>query len=121
MTVQLATRGERPFVTISGYSGPRRPFVNRAIGAAMLDVTVYEEVEADSNATMQAAGVVALSAIAAAIRSSGLIPCPSSKRDGKEYGVWKFARVTFIVPLPPLRPPFHSALALRFGIDFLPG
>jgi hypothetical protein len=81
-------------VTISGYSGPRRPFVNRAIGAAMLDVTVYEEVEADSNGTMQAAGMVALSAIASAIGSwdnpiGGLI--------GALIGWAVWAGVTYII------------------------
>ena len=37
----------------------------------MLDATLYEEVEADSGATGQAAGVVVLSAIAAAIGAGG--------------------------------------------------
>jgi hypothetical protein len=39
------------------------------IAAAKLDVSIYEEVEADSTATGQAAGVVVLSAIASAIGS----------------------------------------------------
>jgi hypothetical protein len=39
--------------------------------AALLDSTLYEEVEADSKATGQAAGVVVLAAIASAIGSSG--------------------------------------------------
>jgi hypothetical protein len=56
-------------MTESGYSGPRRPFVGRLIGAAMLDVSVYEEVEADSSATLQAGGVVLLAALAAGIGS----------------------------------------------------
>lgn len=55
----------------SGYAGPRRSFVQRMIGAALLDVSVYEEVEADRTATGQAAGVVVLAAIAAAIGSYG--------------------------------------------------
>jgi hypothetical protein len=44
-----------------------RSFGERMIGAAMLDVSVYEEVEADESATSQAAGVVALVAVASAI------------------------------------------------------
>lgn len=48
-----------------------RPFVQRMIGAAMLDVRTYEEVEADRSATGQAAGVVALVAIAGAIGRLG--------------------------------------------------
>ena len=55
----------------TGFTGPRHSFVERMIGAAKLDVAVYEEVEADSSATGQAAGVVALAAIASAIGSWG--------------------------------------------------
>ena len=42
-------------------------FKNRIIGAAKLDVNVYEEVEADKGALGQATGVVVLSSIAAGI------------------------------------------------------
>ena len=42
-------------------------FVERIRGAAMLDTPTYEEVEADTGATGQAALVVALVAIASAI------------------------------------------------------
>lgn len=42
-------------------------FVDRMIGAAMLDPRAYEEVEADHAATVQALAVVALSAVAAGI------------------------------------------------------
>jgi hypothetical protein len=42
-------------------------FTERMIGAATLDVATYEEVEHDTNATGQAAGVVALVALATAI------------------------------------------------------
>jgi hypothetical protein len=51
----------------SGYFGPRRSWSERAIAAARLDVSAFEEVEADTTATGQAAGVVVLSAIAQAI------------------------------------------------------
>jgi hypothetical protein len=53
----------------TGYTGPRRSFVERMIAAARLDATVYEEVEADASATAPAAGVVALAAIGSAIGS----------------------------------------------------
>lgn len=43
----------------------------RMMGAALLNVDTYEEVEADQNATMQAAAVVALSAACMAIGSWG--------------------------------------------------
>ena len=47
-------------------------FTERMIGAAKLDVHVYEEVEADSGATGQAMGVVLLSSLAGGIGSVGL-------------------------------------------------
>ncbi|MGD8896464.1 MAG: YIP1 family protein [Acidobacteriota bacterium] len=42
-------------------------FVERVVGAARLDVRIYEEVEADATATPQAMGVVALAALAGGI------------------------------------------------------
>jgi hypothetical protein len=45
----------------------RRPFTDRFIGAARLEIEVYEEVEHDPDATLQAAGVVAMVAAASAI------------------------------------------------------
>lgn len=42
-------------------------YMDRLIGAAKLDVNTYEEVEADSNATGQAAATVVLSSLAAGI------------------------------------------------------
>ena len=47
-------------------------FTDRMIGAAKLDVGVYEEVEADTGATGQAMGVVLLSSVAGGIGSVGL-------------------------------------------------
>ena len=41
------------------------------IGSAKLDVSIYEEVEADTNATRQAMGVVLLSSLASGIGSLG--------------------------------------------------
>lgn len=51
----------------SGYEGPRRSLVERAIAAAKLDAGAFEEVEADTTATGQAAVVVVAAAIAQAI------------------------------------------------------
>ena len=48
-----------------------RPFLERMKGAALLNVDVYEEVEADTSATGEAGGVVALVAVATAIGASG--------------------------------------------------
>ena len=47
-------------------------FTERMIGAAKLDVQVYEEVEADTGATGQAMGVVLLSSVAGGIGSVGV-------------------------------------------------
>lgn len=46
-------------------------FTDRMIGSAKLDVSIYEEVEADTNATRQAMGVVLLSSLASGIGSLG--------------------------------------------------
>lgn len=47
----------------------RRSMIDRMRGAAMLDISTYEEVEADRTATGQAGTVVAIVAIASAIGS----------------------------------------------------
>ena len=49
----------------------RRSFVDRMAAAARLNVDLYEEVEADTSATTQAMGVVAVVAVAQAIGSAG--------------------------------------------------
>lgn len=49
----------------------RRSMIDRMKGAAVLDVRTYEEVEADTTATGQAAGVVLLVAAAQAIGAVG--------------------------------------------------
>ena len=49
----------------------RTSMTDRMIGAAMLDVPTYEDVEHDETATGQAAGVVALAAVAQAIGNLG--------------------------------------------------
>jgi hypothetical protein len=55
----------------SGAPFARRSLMDRAIGAARLDVATYEEVEADRDATSQAAVVVAVAAVCSAIGSIG--------------------------------------------------
>ena len=47
-------------------------FTERMVGAAKLDMHVYEEVEADTSATGQATGVVLLASLAGGIGSVGL-------------------------------------------------
>jgi hypothetical protein len=46
-------------------------FLQRLIGAAALDAAIYEEVEADPAATVQAAAVVLLSSLAAGVGARG--------------------------------------------------
>jgi len=58
-------------VPVGGFPGAHRSLVQRMIGAAMLDASVYEEVEADRGATGQAAAVVAIVAVCAAIGNYG--------------------------------------------------
>ena len=50
----------------------KRTFVQRLVGAAMLNAETYEEIEADRTATGQALAVVLLSAVAAGIGARGL-------------------------------------------------
>ena len=49
----------------------KRSIIDRMRGAAMLDIATYEEVEADTTATGQAAIVVAIAAICSAIGAMG--------------------------------------------------
>lgn len=53
-------------------SVPPRSLTDRMKGAAVLDTATYEEVEHDTTATGQAAGVVAMVAAAQAIGATGL-------------------------------------------------
>ena len=46
-------------------------FLQRVTGAALMDPAIYEEVEADRSATVQAMGVVALSSLAAGVGALG--------------------------------------------------
>ena len=47
-------------------------YINRIIRACKLDISLYEEVEADKSATLQAAGVVVLSSLAAGVGALSL-------------------------------------------------
>ena len=51
-------------------------FLQRAIGAARLDIPVIEEIEADSKATSQALAVVVLSSVAAGIGLADVYDAP---------------------------------------------
>lgn len=76
----------------------KRSFLERMIGAAKLDVGTYEEVEHDLDATTQAAGVVAIVAVCAAIGgagdgSGGIIGRPIAALVG--WLIW--SGVTFVI------------------------
>ncbi|HEV7590011.1 MAG TPA: YIP1 family protein [Longimicrobium sp.] len=58
-------------VPAGGIPGAHRSLIERMIGAAMLNPSVYEEVEADRGATGQAAAVVAIVAVCSAIGNMG--------------------------------------------------
>ena len=47
-------------------------YINRILRACKLDINLYEEVEADKSATVQAAGVVVLSSLAAGVGALSL-------------------------------------------------
>ena len=53
-------------------SAPTNSFLQRLIGAVSLDAAIYEEVEADRGATVQALVVVVLSSLSAGIGARGL-------------------------------------------------
>jgi len=50
-----------------------RPFGQRLVAALKLDPTLYEEIERDEGALGQAAGVVAISAVATALGAAGVV------------------------------------------------
>jgi hypothetical protein len=74
-------------------------FLQRAIGAARLEVPVFEEIEADRSATSQALTIVVLSSLAAGIGlSSGLYNAPVLHRVMLALLLWVFwATSTYIV------------------------
>ena len=67
-------------------------FAHRVMGASVLDVDTYEEVEADRGATAQALAVVVASSLAAGIGASGFA------HDGRPLveGVFLWSAVTLI-------------------------
>src|SRR5687767_12990496 len=74
-------------------------FPQRAIGAARLEVPVFEEIEADRTATGQALAVVVLSSLAAGIGlSAGLYDAPALHRVVLYLILWVFWAIsTYIV------------------------
>jgi len=76
----------------------RRGMVDRMVGAAFLDVNTYEDVEADTDATTQAAGVVVITAIAAAIGQLALGPIAMATQAIASLVRWVvWAGITYVV------------------------
>jgi len=76
----------------------RRGMLDRMIGAAFLDANTYEDVEADAQATMQAGGVVALTAVAAAIGQLALGPVAMASQAIAALVRWVvWAGITYLV------------------------
>jgi hypothetical protein len=73
-------------------------FTDRMVGAAMLDVDTFEEVENDSSATLQAAGVVTLVTAAQAGAALGAGPIGMARAAGSQLvGVGLWCAVTFLI------------------------
>lgn len=105
----------------------RRSFLQRSIGAALLDVHVYEEVEADRGANAQAAAVVVLAALAAGIGSVanhggiGVVWYTL----GALFGWWLWAAIAYwvgtrLLPGPHTRAD-HGELLRTIGFSSAPG
>ena len=84
-------------------------FLHRVTGAALLNPAIYEEVEADRTATMQAMAVVALSSLAAGVGALGLASTRVTTLAGISllafavWGVWALLTLqigTRILPSP---------------------
>ena len=103
------------------------PFVDRMIRAAVLDVRIYEEVEADKNAMGQAMAVVALSSLAGGIGflqhggTMGLVIGTIGALVG--WYVWAF--LTYIIGTKLLPEPQtsadHGELFRTIGFSSAPG
>ena len=103
-----------------------KSFKDRMLGAAMLDVDTYEEVEHDQTATGQAMGVVIISSLAAGIGSvgdgaSGLI----AGTIGALVGWFIWAALTFLIGTKVLPEPQTKAdlgeLLRTIGFSASPG
>jgi hypothetical protein len=83
-------------------------FLQRLVGAAALDTAIYEEVEADESATIQALAVVLLSSVAAAIGAAGM--------EGPRVTNVVFAGVVSLVTWAA-----WAAITYQIGTRILPG
>jgi hypothetical protein len=103
------------------------PFVSRMIRASMLDVNLYEEVEADKTVMTQAVGVVALSSLAGGIgfmQQAGLTGLVIGTV-GSLLGWYAWAFLTYIIGTKLLPEPQtqadHGELLRTIGFSSAPG
>jgi hypothetical protein len=82
-------------------------FIQRVIGASVLDASAYEDVERDASSLRQAAAVVVLSAVATGVGARGL----GSTGGGSMLVVASLALITWML---------WAILALEIGGRFLP-
>jgi hypothetical protein len=87
-----------------------REFIFRVLGAATLDARVYEDVEADRGATVQAIGVIVLASVAAGFGARGWNADPKS--------ILEFSAVVGALSL--LAWVSWAVLALEIGGQMLP-
>ena len=102
-------------------------FVNRMIRAAKLDASLYEEVEADTEALPQAMGVVVLSSIASGIGlfNTGGFPGMAMGTVGALFGWYVWAFLTYVIGTKLLPEPqtqaTHQELLRTIGFSSAPG
>ena len=82
-------------------------FLQRLVGAAALDVAIYEEVEADERATIQAGATVLLSSVAAGIGAIG-------------FGGQPVANVVFVSTVALLAWAAWALVTFEIGVRVLP-
>jgi hypothetical protein len=82
-------------------------FLQRLVGAAALDAAIYEEVEADGRATIQAVATVLLSSVAAGIGAVG-------------FGGSAVANIVFVSVVAFLAWVTWAVVVLEIGVRLIP-
>jgi hypothetical protein len=85
----------------------RHTYLQRVIGAAMLDRAIYEDVEADRTATLQAGATVILSSVAAGV---GV----------RELGAHTLPTVTFVSAIALATWALWALITFRIGVKVMP-
>jgi hypothetical protein len=82
-------------------------FLQRLLGAAALDTAIYEEVEADGNATIQACATVVLSSLAAGVGARG-------------FGSGMVTQIAFISTIALLAWAAWALITFEIGVRLMP-